>query len=115
MKATLFLMALLVAGVHGEDLNEFAGTTYTSGNSVFSGGRGVLITQRGLIVQNGPLFITPRGLYGSCGNLYYGNGNLTAIDGPISYGTAGNLRTRVGNYFAGNNGQTYIYDSDPEY
>jgi len=112
MKATLILMALLVAGVHGQDLDEFVGTTYPSGNAVFIGGRGVAITRGGLVVQNGPLFITPRGLYSSCGNMYYGNGNLTVVDGSFSYGTAGNLRTQVGNYFAGNNGQTYIYESD---
>ena len=112
MKATLILMALLVAGVHGQDLNEFVGTTYPSGNAVFSGGRGVAITQNGLVVKSGSLFITPNGLYASCGNMYYGNGNLTVVDKSFSYGTAGNLRTQVGNYFAGNNGQTYIYESD---
>ena len=112
MKATLILMALLVAGVYGQDLNEFAGTTYPSGNAVFSGGRGVAITQNGLVVQSGFLFITPRGLYASCGNMYYGNGNLTVVDRGFSYGTAGNLRAQVGNYFAGNNGQTYIYSND---
>jgi len=112
MKATLFLMAVLVAPVMGEDLDEFVGTTYPSGNAVFSGGRGVAITRNGLVVQNGPLFITPRGLYGSCGNMYYGNGKLTVIDGDFSYSNDATLRTRVGNYFAGNNGQTYIYESD---
>lgn len=112
MKATLFLMAVLVAPVWAQDLNEFVGTTYPSGNAVFSGGRGVAITQNGLVVRSGPLFLTTTGLYASCGNLYYGNGNLTVVDRDISYGTAGNMRVKDGNYYAGNNGQTYIYDSD---
>jgi hypothetical protein len=112
MKATLFLMAMLVASAMADDLDEFVGTTYPSGNAVFSGGRGVAITRNGLVVKNGPLFITPKGLYGSCGNMYYGNGNLTVVDGSFSYGPAGTMRTQVGTYFAGNNGQTYIYESD---
>jgi len=112
MKAILFLMAVLVAPVMGQDLNEFVGTTYPSGNAVFSGGRGVAITQNGLVVKSGPLFLTTTGLYASCGNMYYGNGKLTVVDGDFSYGTAGNMRVRDGNYYAGNNGQTYIYESD---
>ena len=112
MKATLFLMAVLVAPGMGEDLDEFVGTTYPSGNAVFSGGKGVAITRNGLVVQNGDLFITPKGLYAKCGNMYYGNGKLTIVDGDYSYSNDGTSRVRVGNYFAGNNGQTYIYDSD---
>jgi hypothetical protein len=112
MREILFLMAVLVAPVMAQDLDDFVGTTYPSGNAVFSGGRGVAITQNGLVVKSGSLFLTTTGLYASCGNLYYGNGNLTVVDRDISYGTAGNMRVRDGSYYAGNNGQTYIYDSD---
>ena len=112
MKAILIAMAVLVAPVMGEDLNEFVGTTYNSGNAVFSGGRGVAITQNGLVVKSGCLFLTTQGIYASCGNMYYGNGNLTVVDEDISYGTAGNMRVNDGNYYAGSNGQTYIYESD---
>ncbi|NBW17071.1 MAG: hypothetical protein EBR82_54750 [Caulobacteraceae bacterium] len=111
MKAILFLTAVLVAPVMAGDLDEFVGTTYDSGNAVFGGGRGVAITQNGLVVKNGTLFITPHGLYSSCGNMYYGNGKLTVVDGYFSYSNDGTSRTRVGNYFAGNKGQTYIYES----
>ena len=55
MKAILFLMAVLVAPVWAGDLDEFVGTTYDSGNAVFSGGKGMAITRNGLVVQDGDL------------------------------------------------------------
>ena len=112
MKRILLAMAVLVAPVMADDLNEFVGTTYNSGNAVFSGGRGVAITQNGLVVKSGSLFLTTTGLYASCRNLYYGNGKLTATDGLLSYGTDGNMKVRDGNYYSGSKGQTYIYESN---
>jgi len=112
MKAILIAMAVLVAPVMAEDLNEFVGTTYNFGNAVFSGGRGVAITQNGLVVKSGCLFLITKGLYASCRNVYYGNGKLTTTDGFLSYGTDGNMRVRDGNYYSGSSGQTYIYESN---
>lgn len=111
MKNILIAMAVLVAPVMGEDLNDFAGGAYDSGSAVFSGGRGVAITQNGLLVDDGILKFTPKGLYASCGNVYYGNGEIVTKTGFLFYGSNG-TKVQDGSYYSGTAGSTYIYESN---
>ena len=113
MKNILLVMAVLVAPVMGEDLNDFAGGVYDSGDAVFSGGRGVAITQKGLLVDDGILKLTPKGPYASCGNVYYGNGEIVTKTGFLFYGSSG-TKVQDGNYYSGTAGSTYIFDNDSE-
>ena len=106
-------MAVFVTQVMAEDLNEFAGGVYDSGSAVFSGGKGVAITQNGLAVDDGILKLTPNGCYSSCGNVYYGNGQIVTKSGYLFFGSNG-TKVQVGNYYSGTAGSTYIFESDPE-
>lgn len=111
MKNILIAMAVLVAPVMAEDLDEFAGGVYNSGSAVFSGGRGVAITQNGLAVDSGILKLTPSGCYSSCGNVYYGNGEIVTKTGYLFYGSNG-TKIQNGNYYSGTAGSTYLFESN---
>jgi hypothetical protein len=116
MKAitTITLMAMLVAsGLAEDELDEFSGGVYNSGNAVFSGGKGLAITSNGLLVKVGILTLTPKGCYSSCGDVSYGNGEIVTKSGFLHYGNKG-TKVQVGNYYSGTAGSTYIYDSDTE-
>ena len=80
MKATLILMALLVAGVHGEEDNEssqreladFCGGVL--GKSAVITGRNTAVTSDGEFVSyNGRGFATSNGYYGKNGSQVFGN------------------------------------------
>jgi hypothetical protein len=106
--------AMLMASVMGEDeLDDFSGGVYDSGNAVFSGGKGLAITSNGLLVKVGILTLTPKGCYSSCGNVSYGNGEIVTKSGFLHFGNKG-TKVQDGNYYSGTAGSTYIYDSDTE-
>ena len=116
MKAitTITLMAMLMAsGMADDELDEFSGGVYNSGNAVFSGGKGLAITSNGLLVKVGILTLTPKGCYSSCGDVSYGNGEIVTKSGFLHYGSNG-TKVQDGKYYSGTAGSTYIYDSDTE-
>jgi hypothetical protein len=64
MKAiiTMTLTAMLMASVMADELDDVSGGVYDSGSAVFSGGKGLAITQHGLLVEDGILTLTPKGI-----------------------------------------------------
>ena len=78
MKAiiTITLTAMLMASVMADELDDVSGGVYDSGSAVFSGGKGLAITQHGLLVEDGILTLTPKGIIARCGDVYYGNGQI---------------------------------------
>jgi len=116
MKAitTIAVMAMLMASVMGEDeLDDVSGGVYDSGSAVFSGGKGLAITQHGLLVEDGILTLTPKGTIARCGDVYYGNGQITTKSNFLFYGSQG-VKVQDGNYYAGKSGSTYIFSNNEE-
>lgn len=110
MKATLILMALLVAGVRAEDedgdessqqeLADFCGAVL--GKSAIITGRNTAVTSDGEFVSyNGRGFATSSGYYGKNRNQIFGNGKLVVRSKNLFYGSSSSWR----------NGNSY-YDGD---
>ena len=111
MKAitTITLMAMLMASGMADD--DVSGGVYDSGSAVFSGGKGLAITQHGLLVEDGILTLTPKGIISRCGDFYYGNGQITTKSGYLFYGSQG-IKVQDGNYYSGKSGSTYIFSNN---
>ena len=104
--------AMLMASVMGEDeLDDVSGGIYDSGSAVFSGGKGLAITQHGLLVEDGILTLTPKGIISRCGDVYYGNGQIMTKSNFLFYGSQG-MKVQDGNYYAGKSGSTYIFSNN---
>ena len=109
MKATLILMALLVAGVRAEEdgdessqqeLADFCGAVL--GKSAIITGRNTAVTSDGEFVSyNGRGFATSSGYYGKNGGQIFGNGKLVVRSKNLFYGSSSSWR----------NGNSY-YDGD---
>jgi hypothetical protein len=116
MKAiTMFVVtAMLMASVMGEDeLDDVSGGVYDSGSAVFSGGKGLAITQHGLLVEDGILTLTTKGTIARCGDIYYGNGQIMTKSNFLFYGSQG-VKVQDGNYYSGKSGSTYIFSNNDE-
>ena len=109
MKATLILMALLVAGVHGEedvDSADFAGAVMNK--NAFASGRGCVITGDGEMayVNSRGSIISSRGFYYKSGNSYVGpDGTYVSRSGNYFYGTTSTIKAG-GAYM--NNGGVFV-------
>lgn len=109
MKATLILMALLVAGVRADEdeiessqqeLADFCGGVL--GKSAVITGRNTAVTSDGEFVSyNGRGFATSNGYYGKNGSQVFGNGKLVVRSGNLFYGSSSSWK----------NGNSY-YDGD---
>ena len=115
MKAiiTITLTAMLMASVMADELDDVSGGVYDSGSAVFSGGKGLAITQHGLLVEDGILTLTPKGIIARCGDVYYGNGQIMTKSNFLFYGSQG-MKVQDGNYYAGKSGSTYIFSNNEE-
>jgi len=113
MKAiiTMTLTAMLMASGMAEELDDVSGGVYDSGSAVFSGGKGLAITQNGLLVEDDILTLTPKGIISRCGDFYYGNGQITTKSGYLFYGSQG-IKVQDGNYYSGKSGSTYIFSNN---
>lgn len=109
MKATLILMAMLVAGVHGEedvDSADFAGAVMNK--NAFASGRGCVITGDGEMayVNSRGSIISSRGFYYKSGNSYVGpDGTYVSRSGNYFYGTTSTIKAG-GAYM--NNGGVFV-------
>ena len=105
------LTAMLVASGWADELDDVSGGVYNSGSAVFSGGKGLAITQHGLLVADGILTLTPKGTIARCGDVYYGNGQIMTKSNFLFYGSQG-IKVQDGNYYAGKSGSTYIFSNN---
>ena len=108
---TIIILLMMAGVVVAQDLDAVSGGVYDSGSAVFSGGKGLAITQNGLLAEVGILTLTPSGTIARCGNFYYGNGQIATKSGFLFYGSQG-TKVQVGNYYSGTSGSTYIFSSD---
>lgn len=102
---------MMAGAVWADDLDNVSGGVYDSGSAVFSGGKGLAITQEGLLAQQGILTLTPKGPIARCGDFYFGNGQIATKSGFLFFGSQG-MKVQNGNYYAGKAGSTYIFSSD---
>ena len=117
MKATLILMALLVAGVYGEEdeiensqqeLADFCGGVL--GKSAVITSRNTAVTSDGEFVSyNGRGFATSDGYYGKNGSQVFGNGKLVVRSKNLFYGSSSSWRN--GNYYYDGNKGSWITKS----
>jgi len=118
MKATLILMALLVAGVRADDediesseqkLADFCGTVL--GKSAVITGRNTAVTSDGkFIYYNGKGFATSDGYYGQNRNQTFGNGKLVVKSRNLFYGSSSSWRN--GNSYYDGNKSSWITKSN---
>jgi len=108
---TIIILLMMVAGVWADELDDVSGGVYDSGSAVFSGGKGLAITQHGLLVEDGILTLTPKGTIARCGDVYYGNGQIMTKSNFLFYGSQG-MKVQDGNYYAGKSGSTYIFSNN---
>ena len=104
MKATLILMALLVAGVRAEEgLGEFIGGVYDKGGFYADCGGGIAVGPEGSIIKCGDTYLTPHGVYVNAGGTYLGpRGSVAVKVGQDFVGTSG---------FTAKAGDTYLNPS----
>lgn len=100
MKATLILMALLVAGVRADDLDTFIGGVYKQSGIYVNCGNGIATGASGSIIKCGDTYFTPHGVYVNTGGTYLGpKGSVDVKVGQDFVGTSG---------FAARAGDTYV-------
>jgi hypothetical protein len=110
MKAILFLMAVLVAPVMGEDedseeiVADFAGGVL--GKSAVITGKNTAVTSDGKFISfNGKGFATSDGYYGMNRNQVWGNGKLVVKSKNLFYGTSSSWK----------NGNSYTSDGKSQW
>ena len=110
MKATLILMALLVAGVNGqdEDFDNFIGGVYRKAGAYAVAGS----TANGgneAVVKAGNTYMTEDGAYVKAGNTYLApNGNGTAIRAGDAFLMDGKAVIKCGDTYLGEDGATVV-------
>ena len=109
MKATLILMALLVAGVRADDLDDYMGAVYSRGGgyervgSTYSG--------NDVITKCGSFFISSRGVAVKTGSVYTTEDNRIVSNVGSSFVSSTDVVTRVGNVYSGGNSFSFTAGS----
>lgn len=90
MKAILFLMAVLVAPVMGEEMENFIGGVYQKEGFYADCGDGIAVGPGGAIIKCGDTYLTPTGVYVNSGGTYLGpRGKVVVKVGSDFVGTTG--------------------------
>lgn len=110
MKATLILMALLVAGARADedDGDDFVGGVYkrpgTYAKAIVS-----WVGANGVITKVGNTYLTPDGAYVKCGNTYLSpDGENTVVRSGSAFLSSSGARFRTGNTYSGNGGVSVV-------
>jgi hypothetical protein len=99
MKATLFLMAVLVAPVMGEEMENFIGGVYQKEGFYADCGDGIAVGPGGAIIKCGDTYLTPTGVYVNSGGTYLGpRGKVVVKVGSDFVGTTG-FTARAGDMY----------------
>jgi len=103
MKATLILMALLVAGVRADDFDDYVATAY-SGVGGFTRCGNVYVSNYDTIVKSGNAFVSTKETFTKSGNVFVSDGNKSFVKSGNAF--VGTTRTIT------QSGNTYIGDSE---
>lgn len=99
MKAILFLMAVLVAPVMGEEMENFIGGVYQKEGFYADCGDGIAVGPGGAIIKCGDTYLTPTGVYVNSGGTYLGpRGKVVVKVGSDFVGTTG-FTARAGDMY----------------
>ena len=105
MKATLILMALLVAGVRADDLDDYVAAAYNGkGDFVRSGN--TYIGSHDIIVKSGNAYISSRGTAVRSGNVFITEENKTVVKSGNAFIGDNDIIIKSGDTYNGNSGTT---------
>jgi len=109
MKATLFLMAVLVAPVMGEDeMDDFMGGVYDK-PGIYAKTSNVAIGD-GIVIRSGDTFFTDEGICRKAGSFYFNEKDIVLSTGN-SFISDKNFTAKSGNVYGGTGGFSVLTDS----
>lgn len=110
MKAILFLMAVLVAPVMGDDFDDYVATVY-GGRGQFVRVGNTYVGSHDIITKAGNSYVSSRGIATRAGNTYFSEDNRAVVRAGNSFVSNKDIIVRAGNTYSGRNGITVSVDS----
>ena len=110
MKATLILMALLVAGVRADDLDDYVATAY-GGRGQFVRVGSTYVGNVDIITKAGSAYVSSRGIATRAGSTYISEDNDIVVKAGSAYVSSEDIVVKAGSTYNGKNGTTIGADS----
>jgi hypothetical protein len=105
MKATLFLMAVLVAPVMADDFDDYIATAYGGRGSFVRAGN-TYIGSNDIITKAGNSYVSGRGIANRAGSTYITEDNKTVNRAGSAFISGDDIIIKAGNSYNGRNGTT---------
>ena len=105
MKATLILMAVLVAPVMADDFDDYIAAVY-SGKGDFVRAGNVYVGSHDIIVKAGNSYSSSRGIAVKAGNTFVSEDNRTVVRAGNAFVGDNDIIVRAGNTYNGSGGTT---------
>ena len=105
MRAILFLMAVLVAPVMGDDFDDYIAAVY-GGKGEFVRAGNTYVGSHDIITKAGNAYVSSRGIATKTGNTYFSEDNRAVIKAGNSFVSDRDIITKAGSAYSGRNGIT---------
>jgi len=103
MKATLILMALLVAGVRADDFDDYVAAAY-GGKGDFVRVGNTYVGSHDIITKAGSAYVSSRGIATKAGSTYISEDNETVVKAGSAFVSNKDIIVNVGNTYNGSGG-----------